>query len=423
MEESERKETGNEEALVGEVVPTETAASSEVAEEKSTDTRTYEEIQAEAEKASGYQRKEERKKTISNVIFLLALTILVITLFLSFGELEEIGETIMDIGQDNNWVWLFGAFGCAAVYFLLWPLGINLFGRASDAKASFSDAYLIGCSEHFYNGVTPFAAGGQPFQVYSFAKCGVDPSKATGIVLANFTTYMFVTNLFAIVALFFYGDFTSGLPLVSEQLGVDMTWFGSVAIVGFALNFLVFLFMISLGVSKTCRKIIYWLFDTLCKIKWVNRLFGKKRQMLVDYCENAQTSFKEIFTHWLTFIVVALLKIVMMAAYYAIPFFVMKSCGINPSWEDFILILFATSFAITTVVWLPTPGGTGGMEYVFAIVIASTVAAGFGQSQAVSLLWRLITYYFIMLVSFAFSSILEARTSRRLKEETSKNGE
>ena len=276
---------------------------------------------------------------------------------------------------------------------------------------------MIGSSEHFYNGITPFATGGQPFQIYSYTKCNATTAQGTGVILANFTTYMLVTNVFALISLFFWNDFTANLSAAGEYFNSDLSWFKWVAVAGFIINFLVLLFMIALGTSKTIRKGIYGIFHLLCKIKFIGKHLQKRLPMLDEYCNNAQTSFKEIFTHWKTFIACFFIKTITMAIYYIIPFFLMKSMGLEVGYDQLYLVLFGTAFAITAVVFVPTPGGTGGIDYAFAIVIASTVSSGLAQTQAVSLLWRLLTYYFLMLVSFIFSALLEARITKRLKKE------
>ena len=75
--------------------------------------------------------KKSKKGLISNVIFLILLTALVVTLFLSFGEIQKIGETLAQIATGNNWLWLLAAFGAVIVYFLLWPITLNLFSKAA----------------------------------------------------------------------------------------------------------------------------------------------------------------------------------------------------------------------------------------------------------------------------------------------------
>ena len=366
--------------------------------------------------------KKSKKGLISNVIFLILLTALVVTLFLSFGEIQKIGETLAQITTGNNWLWLLAAFGAVIVYFLLWPITLNLFAKAAGSTTSKTDAYLIGCSEHFYNGVTPFATGGQPFQIYSFTKRGTSASVATSAVLANFVTFMIATNLIAFVSLFFYPEITKGLA------ALNMEWAKYVAIVGYTINFLVLLFMIALGTSKHLKNWIIAIIKFLTKPKFLNKHFAKLIPSFEAYCENAQIGFRSIWVHKKTFIFSLLIKIVTMLVYYLIPYFLIKAVGLNASLYDAegmnaLIVLFATSFAITAVVWVPTPGGTGGIEYAFSIVISSVclmASANSGAALALSLLWRLVTYYFTLIVSFVFVCIFQARDKKALSmtEET-----
>ena len=112
-------------------------------------------------------------------IFLGLMTILVVILLFSLGDIQNIAAKFGEIANGNNWVWLIGAFGLCIAYFALWPLSQCIYGKALKVNASFTDSYLIGSSEHFYNGITPFAAGGQPFQIYSYTKRNTNHSPYT----------------------------------------------------------------------------------------------------------------------------------------------------------------------------------------------------------------------------------------------------
>lgn len=369
--------------------------------------------------------KNSKKKLISNLIFFILLTALVITLIFSLGEINSIIKLFNEIAHGNNYIFLIIAIALALVYFLLWPLSQCIYGKALNAEASFKDSYLIGCSEHFYNGITPFAAGGQPFQIYSYTKRKTKTATATGIVLASFVTFMCVTNLFAIISLFFY-------PQISA--GMNPSWLKYIAIIGFVLNFAVLLFMIAMGTSKKLKQFFVNLLTKLAnakffhkerKNKFLNKILNKTGTFLVgslpkfeEYCSNAQIAFKEIYTHKKATAFAIIIKIIAMAAYYLIPFFILKAVGISVDYSQMILVMFCTSFAITSVVWMPTPGGTGGIEYAFMIVIAAVTGVSVaGEAAAVVLLWRMITFYFIIILSFITNAIFEAKISKELKKE------
>jgi glycosyltransferase 2 family protein len=359
--------------------------------------------------------KKSHRRLVSDIIFLVLLTALVLTLFLSLGEIQTIGQTIMDIGQGENYLWLIGAFFLTMLYFFLWPFPLEIFSRQAGITIDSGDIYLIGCSEHFYNGVTPFATGGQPFQIYGFTKKNVSTAQGTSAILATFVTHMIATNILAIVALCFYPSIVKGL----HQLNLD--WVQWVALVGYVMNFLVLLFMIALGSSSHLRDALVKIFRFFSKGKLLSKIMAKRIPEFEAYCLNAQIGFKGVFTHKKAFAEALAIRLVTMVVFYLIPYFLIRSVSLpmdsaNSDVFNAIVSSAATAYSITAVVWVPTPGGTGGIEYAFAIVIASVSAgkSSLAQAQAVSLLWRLFTYYFLMLVSFVTTAIYQGRTSKGL---------
>ncbi|MCQ2793010.1 MAG: flippase-like domain-containing protein [Bacilli bacterium] len=366
-------------------------------------------------------KKKSHKKLISNLIFLTLLTVLVVILLLSMGEINKIGESLSHIGQ--NYIWLIAAIGLVLAYFILWPFSQCIYGKALKIKASFGESFLIGSSEHFYNGITPFAAGGQPFQIYSYTKRKVTTAQATGVILASFVTFMMVTNAFAIVSLFFWQDIWNGLTTLNMQ------WVIWVALVGFIINFSVLLFMIALGTNKHIRNVLVKLLTKLANWKIFHnekhKLLNRFGNFLVNqipnfelYCSNAQVAFKQVWSHKLATVLAIIIKIICMGCYYAIPFFLLKAVGIDIGFDKIPLVLFATSFAITSVVWMPTPGGTGGIEFAFQFVIAAVIGMSVKEdATAVCLLWRLVTFYLVIIISFILNAVFEAIASKRMKKE------
>ena len=182
-----------------------------------------------------------------------------------------------------------------------------------------------------------------------------------------------------------------------------------------------------MGVSKKVRHALIAIVKFFGKIKIFTKLVEKSLPSLEEYCKNAQTSFKEIARDIPTFLKAFFVKLITMLIYYLIPFFLLLSLGFALEPIDIIFVLFGTSFAITSVVFLPTPGGSGGIEYAFAIVIASIASSYLGKAEAVALLWRLFTFYILIIVSFITSLIYEKKVNNYLdnleKEKENVNGE
>jgi uncharacterized protein (TIRG00374 family) len=332
--------------------------------------------------------------------------------------------TFQEIALGTHWVWLVAAFFLLIVYLAVWPLSLRSFTRALKIDCSFRNVYDIGNSEHFYNGVTPFASGGQPFQVYFLKSAGVETSAATGAVLATFAVHLFVSNVFAI----------AGISMGIAGLGWISTAFPWVVGAGYFMNFLTLVLTISVGTSRHLKNGIVKAMKWLANLKFLRKTFLKQIPTFEKYCDDTQLAFRELLRHPKAAAWACLWRFIADFAYYAIPFFLLLSVGADFSANPFLsfwLVLFGTSFAITSVVWIPTPGATGGIDYAFAIVVASLAyseiggavfqgKASFEAAKVVSLLWRMLTFYLVLFISFGFSLSFQLRNEwkqrRELKE-------
>lgn len=352
----------------------------------------------------------EKKKNSKLGLYILygAVTVFLLALVLSFGDISEIGKIISD--ADFGYIGL--SFLSIILYMALYPLSLCILTRARGCNISFGKTYSIAMTEHFFNGITPFATGGQPFQAYAFAKAKVSPTESTCLLLMNFMVFMLVTNGFAACALFYFKRFVTDTAMTV------------IAIVGFTMNFFVLFVTFMLATSKKISGALSRLVDWLCRFKWIARLLDSKREPLKEYFVNVQTAFSALMKKKRAFLGALLTKIVTMAAYYVTTFFILRALHIDVGVSDIFFVISGTSFAITMVVFLPTPGSSGGIEFAFKSVFAS-IAAGAAASVAYGgmLVWRLLSYYLVMLISLGFYIALEVSFSGRKKTESEVNPE
>lgn len=330
-----------------------------------------------------------------------ALTIFILMMFLSFNNITEIFGVIRT--ADVNYVLI--TVLLLVVYALLSPLTLCMLAKSKKTAMSFKNIYVIGMTEHFFNGITPFATGGQPFEVYAMNKLQVKPSESTGLLMMNFIIHMLVTNVFAVCSLFYYSRLISSISN-----------FQAVVIIGFAMNFLVLVLIISLATSKHLRRLLEKLLLLLCKIKFLRKFLQPKVPMLAEYFEQVQVAFKDLFKKKCTFLLCILVKIIMMAVYYAMTFYILRALHIDVGYDQMFYVICGTSFAITMVVWLPTPGSSGGIELAFKSIFVSI--AGGTQTVAFGgmLLWRLVSYYLLMILSLGFYVYFEIYYSKVFKK-------
>ena len=351
-----------------------------------------------------------RKRLISNVILLALLTAVVVILFLSFGELDNIGKTISEIAKGDNFKWLIFAGLVTLGFFFLYPIPLVILSKSYDKDLPAIDSFLVGAGEHFYNGVTPFAAGGQPIQMYDFAKKGMKAGVATGIVLSNFLIYLTVLNAYEVLAFIFWGDFNDALIAFSNGSQQGYAWLLVAVIMGYVFNLGFVVFLYFLGLSKRLSNWLVKMAKLLCKIKIVGKFLSPKIPGFQEYCDNVQAVTKSMFSRKGHVALAFIVKAVVYALYFSIPFFIVRAVGIDIGFSLFPKTGLATAFASAAVCWIPTPGGTGGIEYAFSIVLGAVAPnVPFGAAQAVSLLWRMFSFYFVLVLSLVAVLMFEGR--------------
>lgn len=346
--------------------------------------------------------KQNIKKILPKLLLFIAFTIVVIIVIFSMSDIKDIAEVLKNIKSS----YLLIAFLFLLLYMLFYPLSLYILGRSKDEEAiKFRDSLMIGTIEYFFNGITPFSAGGQPFQVYAYKKIGVSLHRATGIILMNFVITQMSIVILCIGSLFFFNQLTAGKLYLQIMI-----------IVGLVINILIFLLFCSVGISKTIRGLLTRFVSWILNLKIFKGKLTRYVSAFDEYCEGAQATFKSLFSQKIKFLLCIIFKLIGMICFYTIPFFILLSLGIDVKLNQLLVIIAMTTFSIAMTCYIPTPGATGGIEFAFRSLFITIIPA-LSASMATSglLLWRFITYYFLMLVSFIAYIVFEQITSRRNK--------
>ncbi len=345
-----------------------------------------------------------RKKTIISILIVLIITSVVFIILFNFNDFDATLKLLKTVNGANMGM----AVLCLVLYAILWPMSLCFIAKQNKFKAHFLDLYLVGESEHFFNAITPFSTGGQPVQVYLFTQKKIKASDSTGIIVSNFIALMIASNIYAIASLVFYGKF-------SENFNASTAWMIGL---GFAMNLFTLVFMILMATCKFIRDALKKLLLQFCKIKFIGKHLTKAIPAFENYCENAQVAAKRIFSHKTSFIGAILLKMLALLFYYAIPYYILKALGADFGFKLMPYIILASAFAITTMVWVPTPGGTGGIEFAFTTIFTASLFGGLSTDIGFTgmILWRALTYYLLMILSAIAYIVYEIRVKHGKKK-------
>ena len=321
------------------------------------------------------------KKNRFNIILLVFISFLVI--FLSIKDnFDEITGYLLNL----KYLWLFVAGIFMILNIVFQSLSQYTFLKEVKEDYTFLSCLKLMTMAMFFNAITPFSSGGQPFEMYLLKKDGVKVSDSANALLQNFITYQF--------ALIFVGTIAIFLNSILH-LFPDGNLLKNVVLIGYIINVLVMSLIIFISRAKKINtKVFNKIFHFIFHFKFIKNKEEKKAkaEKWVDDFYNSTAVMKDNFKNTILSFIFNLCSLMCL---YIIPLFIFYSLGIGNKLTGLnSIILSGYTFLIGSFV--PIPGGTGGLEYAymdfFKIFISGSILS------CSMLLWRLITYYLGILV-------------------------
>lgn len=320
-------------------------------------------------------------KKVLNYIILALVTILVL-----YFSLKDNYKEIMDTLLKMDIKWLIVGFSCIIIYWFLKTLPLYYFTKSHKKSFTYKSAVKLLLRTQFVNAITPFATGGQPYQVYYLNKEGVRSSTSTSIILENFIVYQIALVLLGIIAMLC--NFLFHIFPHNDILTHLIT-------LGFVINTLVIIvsFVVAFG-KKINKKLVNIAITILTKLKIVKN----KEEKLAQWNEsitNFHNSAKVLMNDKKLFFSMIFVNLVALSILYVIPVFVLYAAG-NFSSVSVPLAVITSAYVMLIGSFVPIPGGTGGLEYGFVKFYGFFINGSL--LSATMLIWRFITYYFGLIV-------------------------
>lgn len=238
----------------------------------------------------------------------------------------------------------------------------------------------------FFNAVTPFSTGGQPFQIYTLNKDKINLTASSNIVVQEsiihqlaFSIVVFITFILNICLNIYDLDFTLTLFLI----------------LGYLVNaiIIVLLFLLAYG-KKIDKKFINVIVKVLYKLKIIKdkeKHIEKWEQRINDFTKASNSLLKDKKR----FIKLTIINCIAIICLYLVPLSVLFSLGDYRSF-NIITSIVLVSFVSMISCYVPLPGGTLGQEYLFSLFFGIYVSNP--MLSSLMILWRTITYYLPMII-------------------------
>jgi len=314
-----------------------------------------------------------KKNLFVIITLIISAGFLIYFLYTNYG-ISALGHTITTLQLK----WLLMAVLGVAFCWVLEGFVLHLLCIHLDPKWSYGRSFSVGMIGLLYSALTPFSTGGQPMQIYSMRKMGMDTGKAGSIIAMKTLTYQVVMVAYSLV-------------LVATQLHFFQTHvsnFSFVTIFGLITNSifiaLVGLFMIS---EKTTDKMVTTVIWFLHKIKLCKHP-DQRYKKIHNQFEIFHDATKLMGHSTKLYIVVMVVTVFQITLNSLIPYFIYRSFNLNAA--SATTMVAAQVFVAMVSAFVPLPGASGGAEVSFYGFFGMFFQ---GAILPATLLWRIITYY------------------------------
>ena len=281
-----------------------------------------------------------------------------------------------------SWTSFAVPFFCLALLYLIDSLRYGIVFSAFGISVPFRERLYNNVIGALFSNLTPFASGGQPFQLYHFHSIGIDSSLAANVVFTRTIAYM-------------AGQFLLGALLFNRALRVGGQAFASSVFIylglgtSFAMTALMtFVFLRPERVARLAVKLDRGRFGRL-----VARVAKRQdwAESFVDWCKRLGASVRELWARrplvLLADMALNLAGIALAALALYWPARALSGRGVE--YLDLLAVYVVASISTN---FFPTPGASGSAEAGFSLLLASVVGSA-SEAFAAAAVWRFSTYY------------------------------
>lgn len=317
-----------------------------------------------------------KRRRLLTLLLTIAINIIIVAViaFIEFGDEVKNAERVA-LHELSLWYIAAGAvlFGVAVLTdFLKYSRMTEL----CEGRRLPSVALRCGLLGKYYDNITPFGAGGQPFQIMFLKKQGLSTASASAIPIAAFLSQQLAFIAVAAAVFILNRDVIAASPVVrvSAYFGLVMYMILPLLILCFAVF------------PKPFEKLVVFFTHLLGKLKIFRDPEEAKRNVydtLNEYVGGIRTIMKDPRT----VAELMIYSIVYQLAIMSIPYCMLRGFGGESSW--------ATAFSLTVYVYaaitiIPTPGNSGAAEGSFYAVFSSLEGGFLFWAMIV---WRVLVYY------------------------------
>lgn len=338
---------------------------------------------------------KRKRAWLGNLFFVVVLAVTLVLVYqLSANAAEGEQKTLKEIFGNMRTDYAVMAVGALFVMIFLDSMKYFVILHATSGQKYFGTSLKTSLLGKYYDNITPFASGGQPFQIHYLHKKGFSGGESTAVIFIKFCFNILIWLAICLCLMVFNRGALDVYVADDTQrrLFVVLGW------IGFAINCSIPVVIIAFAVfPKLMETLTRWFLALGYKLKIV-----KSRDAVVIKAKRIAKDFRAAFvimTHKpLHAVGLALICVCEQFLSIMLPYLVvvaMAGATIEPNVQLMFAIMTMNVYVSMSVTAVPTPGNSGALETAFSLVLTS-VAEGvlfwtvFG--------WRFLSYYSFILI-------------------------
>jgi len=336
-------------------------------------------------------KKKINRKSLINSAFILSMLVVMLFILFRNHSMDEIQDLLFSLKAK----WLLAALGCVFLSYLAEMMCFYVITKKIHGKASVRTSFNVTMAGVYFNSVTPFACGGEPFQAGYLMKDGIPMGSCANIIMIKSAIFQASVFLFSVLSCVFNADALNRL----------VKRFNLFFIAGISVNLLIVLFLALILINKnTAGKVVDYVFKLLgkCRIIKNPEKYRKKKEEGIECFTRASS----VFFHDAGAIVKTFMfQLLNLFLGYIIPYFLLVS--LEGKYDSFFDMVTSQAILRQITAYIPSPGAAGAAEGISYFFFRNF----FTKFPVVSviLIWRLITYYFNVVFSGIYLMVIRDR--------------
>lgn len=372
-------------------------------------------------------KRKKALKTVCSVLFItIVLAVLVITAYNDFFSKNAMEnppswtEIISTISK--NWFYAIGILLALFFCFFFKGVKLSLLCKKITGKWRLKTCLETSIIGLYYNYATPFAIGGQPFEIYHLSTHGVHGGDAASLPIAAYFFNQTTMALISVFALAIFSPKTNILSIPNEIIySTTAAVLRPMAIIGLFFELLMPILILTCCIMpRFCSKLVHLVVGIGYKLKLVKNKEALTFKILRNVLTNAK-SLKRIAKSPLVFISSFITSIGESLALCSIAYFTLRFFGFdNPNawsiweWSQIVCVCLVLYAAVS---FIPTPGNLGAADLSFYWLFKIGLVSVAGLAFPAMVVWRVMSFYSFIIIGIVFTTLKrKADRKRKTKE-------